>query len=61
MKANVGMIDRALRIIVGLALIGLTLNGNLGVWGGIGVVPLATGIFRFCPAYTVLGASTCKK
>ncbi len=61
MKANVGMIDRALRIIVGLALIGLTLNGNIGVWGWIGVVPLATGIFRFCPAYTLIGASTCKK
>ena len=61
MKANVGMIDRALRIIVGLALIGLTLIGNIGVWGWIGVVPLATGIFRFCPAYTLLGASTCKK
>ena len=61
MKANVGTIDRALRIIVGLALIGLTLTGHIGVWGWIGVVPLATGIFRFCPAYTVLGASTCKK
>ena len=61
MKANVGMIDRALRIFVGLALIGLTLNGNIGVWGWIGVVPLATGIFRFCPAYTLIGASTCKK
>ena len=61
MKANVGTIDRALRVIVGLALIGLTLNGNIGVWGWIGVVPLATGIFRFCPAYTLIGASTCKK
>jgi hypothetical protein len=61
MKANVGTIDRALRVIVGLALIGLTLTGHIGVWGWIGVVPLATGIFRFCPAYTLLGASTCKK
>lgn len=61
MKANVGTIDRALRIIVGLALIGLTLSGKIGVWGWIGVVPLATGLFRFCPAYTLLGASTCKK
>ena len=61
MKANVGTIDRALRVIVGLALIGLTLSGHIGVWGWIGVVPLATGIFRFCPAYTLLGASTCKK
>ena len=61
MNANVGMVDRALRIIVGLALIGLTLTNHIGVWGWIGVVPLATGIFRFCPAYTLFGASTCKK
>lgn len=61
MKANVGSIDRALRIIVGLALIALTLGNQIGVWGWIGIVPLATGIFRFCPAYTLLGASTCKK
>ncbi len=61
MKANVGTIDRTLRIIVGLALIGLTLNGNIGVWGWIGVVPVLTGIFRFCPAYPLLGISTCKR
>jgi len=53
--------DRALRIIVGLALIGLTLNGNIGVWGWLGVVPVLTGIFRFCPAYPLLGISTCKR
>ena len=61
MKANVGTVDRALRIIVGLSLIGLTLNGNIGVWGWIGVVPVLTGIFRFCPAYPILGISTCKR
>lgn len=61
MKANVGTMDRALRIIVGLALIGLTLNGNIGVWGWLGVVPVLTGIFRFCPAYPLLGISTCKR
>ena len=61
MKANVGTVDRALRIIVGLALIGLTLNGNIGVWGWIGVLPVLTGIFRFCPAYPILGISTCKR
>ena len=61
MKANVGTIDRTVRIIVGLALIGLTLNGNIGVWGWIGVVPVLTGIFRFCPAYPLLGISTCKR
>jgi hypothetical protein len=59
MKANVGTIDRVLRIIVGLVLIGLTLAGTIGVWGWIGVVPLATALFRFCPLYTVLGMNTC--
>ncbi|HBC23475.1 MAG TPA: DUF2892 domain-containing protein [Pseudomonas sp.] len=60
MKANVGTIDRTLRIIVGLALIALSLAGVIGVWGWIGLLPLATGIFRFCPAYTLLGIKTCK-
>lgn len=59
MKANVGTIDRTLRIIAGLALIGMTLAGVIGVWGWIGVVPLVTGIFKFCPAYTLLGMNTC--
>ncbi|MED5611952.1 MULTISPECIES: YgaP family membrane protein [Pseudomonas] len=60
MKTNVGTVDRAVRIIVGLLLIGLSLAGVIGWWGWIGVVPLATGIFRFCPAYPLLGISTCK-
>jgi len=38
----------------------LSLAGVIGVWGWIGVLPLATGIFRFCPAYTLLGIKTCK-
>ena len=59
MKANVGTIDRALRIVAGLVLIGLTLMGTIGLWGWIGVVPLATGIFRFCPGYLPFGLSTC--
>lgn len=59
MKANVGTMDRIVRILVGIGLIGATLAGLIGVWGWIGVVPLATGIFRFCPAYTLLGMSSC--
>ena len=55
MKINVGGIDRILRIVVGLALIGATLAGMIGVWGWIGVVPLLTGIFKFCPAYAIFG------
>ncbi len=59
MKANVGGIDRILRIVIGLALIALTVTGTIGAWGWIGVVPLATGLFRFCPLYTMLGFSSC--
>jgi hypothetical protein len=60
MKTNVGTLDRSLRIAAGLVLIGLSLSGVIGLWGLIGVVPLATGIFRFCPAYPLLGINTCK-
>lgn len=59
MKTNVGGIDRVLRIVVGLALIALTLTGTIGVWGWIGLVPLATAALGFCPLYTVLGFSSC--
>ena len=59
MKANVGTIDRALRALVGIALIGLAATGKIGPWGYIGVVPLLTALVRFCPAYTLLGVSTC--
>jgi hypothetical protein len=58
MKANVGTIDRVLRIVVGLALIGVAVSG-VSVWGWIGVVPLATAIFKFCPAYAIFGLNTC--
>lgn len=61
MKANVGTIDRALRVIAGLLLIALSLFGVIGLWGWIGIVPLATGLFSFCPAYRLLGLSTCKR
>ena len=59
MKPNVSSIDRALRILVGLGVIawGITTKNWLGA---IGVVPLLTGLIRFCPAYTLLGISICK-
>jgi len=64
MTTNIGTIDRALRIIVGLALIAAALGlygpAYTSVWGWIGVIPLATGAIRWCPAYTILGIKTCK-
>ena len=59
MKINVGSVDRALRIGGGLVLIGLAAAGVVGVWGYIGVIPLATGLFRVCPLYSLLGVNTC--
>ncbi|PAT31632.1 hypothetical protein CLI92_10315 [Vandammella animalimorsus] len=60
MKFNVGGIDRIARIVVGLVLIALAATGTVGWWGWLGVLPLATGLFRFCPAYPLLGVNTCK-
>jgi hypothetical protein len=60
MKANVGGIDRILRITLGLVLIGLAATGTVGWWGWLGVVPLATGLVGWCPPYAILGLSTCR-
>lgn len=58
MIQNVGSLDRVLRIVVGVVLIGLAATDNIGAWGYIGVVPLLTGLFRFCPAYSIIGCKT---
>ncbi len=59
MKTNEGSLDRVLRVVAGLALIGLAVTGHVGLWGYIGVVPLLTGAAGFCPLYTMLGIDTC--
>jgi hypothetical protein len=60
---NVGGLDRAARIVVGLALIaGYFLNPG-AAYGWlylIGIVPLLTGVFSTCPLYALLGINTCK-
>lgn len=59
MKTNVGSLDRAARVAVGLVLIGLTLTDTVGAWGWLGIVPLATGAIGWCPPYAMLGWNTC--
>lgn len=59
MKTNEGGIDRVVRIVAGLLLLGLMATGNIGWWGWLGIVPLATGLIGWCPAYTLLGLNTC--
>lgn len=60
MSINVGGVDRLIRIIAGLALIAFALlsNHEYAPWGWVGIVPLLTGIIRWCPVYLPLGIST---
>ncbi len=57
---NEGNADRAIRILVGLGLLSLTVVGPRTMWGLVGIVPLATGLVGSCPIYKILGVSTCK-
>lgn len=59
MKTNVGGIDRIARAVLGLVLIGLAVTGTIGIWGWLGVVPLATAAIGWCPPYAIFGWSTC--
>lgn len=59
MAKNVGTIDRIVRIIAGLVLIGIALTQPGAWWGWIGVVPLVTALVGWCPAYRLLGMRTC--
>mgnify|MGYP001556220929 CR=1 FL=1 len=59
MKANVGSLDRIVRIVAGLAILGAGYYFK-SWWGLVGLVPLLTATIRFCPAYVPFGLSTCK-
>ena len=59
MTVNEGKLDRAIRIVLGLALIAMVFIGPQTLWGWIGAVPLLTGLIGYCPIYSVLGIKTC--
>lgn len=60
MKANVGGVDKVLRIVAGLALLGMGVAGVVPLLVGlIGIVPLATGLLGWCPAYSLIGLNSC--
>ncbi len=70
MTASIGTIDRALRVLIGIALLGLALGGIMPVlaagapkWIAVvaGVVMLATAGLRFCPLYRIFGIRTCQR
>lgn len=60
MNANVGTLDRAARLLLGLGLIVAAAMGWIGSWGFLGVIPMATAVIRFCPAYRLFGVNTCR-
>ncbi|WP_367651954.1 DUF2892 domain-containing protein, partial [Psychrobacter sp.] len=59
-NVNIGGIDRMLRIIAGVIIIALGAYYQ-SWWGIVGLIPLLTGVFRFCPLYTMVGVNTCKR
>lgn len=66
MTVNMGMLDRAIRIVVGILLIAFAIpvyfpNTGWNWVGWIGVVPIVTALLGNCPAYTLLGVSTCSR
>lgn len=60
MTKNIGGIERIVRIVAGLILITLTATGTVGLWGWLGLVPMATGLMGWCPPYSLLGINTCQ-
>jgi hypothetical protein len=61
MNRNVGGVDRAVRIVAGLGLLSLVFVGPQSLWGLLGLIPLATAAVGWCPLYTMLGFSTCRR
>ena len=61
MTTNIGSTDRIIRIVAGIAILAsfFLLDGNARGLALIGIVPLATRLFRWCPAYALLGLNTC--
>lgn len=59
MKANVGTIDKVLRLVAGAALISIVFVGPQTPWGWLGIVPIATALVGWCPAYSIFGINSC--
>jgi hypothetical protein len=60
LPVNEHVVERAIRVVIGLVLLSLVFVGPKALWGLVGLVPLATGLIGSCPLYTLFGVSTCK-
>jgi hypothetical protein len=58
-RTNVGTLDRVFRLLLGVGLLSLVFTGPQSAWGYLGIIPLLTGVFGTCPAYSLLGLNTC--
>lgn len=56
---NEGVVDRSIRVVIGLVLLSLVFVGPQTLWGWVGLVPLLTGLVGFCPLYKIFGLNTC--
>lgn len=70
MKANVGTIDRVMRLIIGVVLVALPFVTSFALWANpvwmygavvVGLVLIVTAALRFCPLYRILGMRTCAR
>jgi hypothetical protein len=57
---NVGGVDRLVRVVAGIGILSLVFVGPQTPWGYLGIIPLVTGLFGTCPAYSLFGIRTCK-
>ena len=60
LNRNEGTLDRALRVVVGLAILSLAFFGPKSPIAYIGLIPLLTGIVGYCPLYHLIGVNTCR-
>ena len=59
MKCNIGCTERGIRIAGGAVLVTLAYTQQVGAWAWIGLVPLVTGFFKFCPLYSLIKRNGC--
>jgi ABC-type polysaccharide/polyol phosphate export permease len=61
MTRNMGNVDRAVRVVIGIILIALVFVGPKTPWGWLGLIPLATAALGYCPPYAIFGINTSGK
>lgn len=65
MVCNVGRIERLIRILLGVLVLGIGVFANLPLFGTaialmLGSIALVTGVIEYCPLWTLFGVNTCQ-